>query len=157
MGLVIIVILLTLGILLVVQFVVLREPSDVRIIQSESQLAANFLNSMLQVTTDCNSRQLRMLMQNCASANDVTCQGPGGPEDACTYVNRTIQTILDLTLINWSKAFNLTASNTDTYFPGGITFHQGDCTGARESKFYPLPAAGQDIDIRLDICRSSSI
>jgi hypothetical protein len=157
MGLVIIVILLTLGLLLVVQFVVLREPSDIRTVQTESQLAANFLNTMLQATTDCSNRPLRNLLQNCASANDIQCETAAGAEDACTFVNRTIQGILDMTLINWSRSFNLTASNTDTYFPGGIGFSQGDCTGARESKFYPLPAAGQDINVRLDICRRSTI
>jgi hypothetical protein len=149
MGLVIIVILLTLGLLLVVKFIVLKPESKIRQIQGESQLAANLLNSLLQASTSCNNQQIRALLQDCATSNQITCNG----EDACTFVNRTISYILEMTLIRWNKSFNLSASNTDTNFAGGLNFHRGDCSGERESKFSPIKAGGKTIVVDLELCR----
>lgn len=150
MGLAIIIILLTLGLLLVVRFIILKPESDIRKVQSESQLAANFINAMLQASTGCNKYQIKALLQDCATSNAVNCNG----EDACSYVNRTIAYIVGRTLIYWDKSFNLSVSNTNINFPpGGINFFRGDCTGEKEAKFSPIQAGGKTITVSLEVCR----
>lgn len=148
-GLVIIIILLTLGLLLVVRFVVLKPESTIRRTQTESQMAANFLNTLLQTSTGCSKQQVRSLIQNCATRNDAGCLGL----DACTYVNRTIALILAQTFDDWGKSYNLTISGTDTNFVGGLTFSRGDCSGEREAKFSPIQAGGRTLIADLYLCR----
>ena len=149
MGLVIIIILLTLGVLLVVQFVVLKPESNIRQVQTESQLAANLLNSLLQASTTCNNHQVRTLLQDCATNEEILCSG----QRSCLFLNKTIFYILNQTLIEWHKAFNLSASNTRKDDFPGISFASGDCSGEKEAKFSPIQAGGKTIIVDLEICR----
>ncbi|MFH0979046.1 MAG: hypothetical protein V1837_07145 [Candidatus Woesearchaeota archaeon] len=149
MGLVVVIILLTIGLLLIVQFVVLKEPTQLKQRQSESQLAANFISTLLQTSTACSNYQISSLIQNCATRNDITCSG----QSACKYVNQTISFIVNQTLVSWHKSFNLTVSGTsDTFPPRGIVFTRGDCTGTKESKFYAIHAGSKTVIVNLDIC-----
>lgn len=155
MGLVIIMILLTLGLLLVVRFIILKPPSEVREIQVNSQMASNLLNALLQTTTTCNNYPLRTLLQDCATRNEIVCDG----EPSCRFANRTIFFILNKTLIAWHKPFNLSVSHTDNdYMRGGITFVNGQCTGddQKEYKFSPVQAGGKTIMVELGICRPTN-
>jgi hypothetical protein len=153
MGLVIVVILLTLALLVVVQFVVLKKPSEVRKVQTDAQLAANLLNSVLQTTTPCKKYQIRTLLQQCVSGNDMVCGGVS----ACTYANRTIGYLLNDTLNAWGKMYNFSVSETATAFnpPYGVQFTRGDCSGVKEHRVSPVPAGGRTFLVSLDICRSS--
>jgi hypothetical protein len=153
MGLVIVVILLTLGLLLVVQFVVLKPQSQTKVRQESSQLAANLVSSMLESTTLCNNYQLRSLIQNCATKNDIICKDGAVEYNSCKYANRTIHLMLKKTLMNWSMSFNFTVSGTKQNFGMDIAVVRGDCSGEKEAKFSPIQAGGKTLIVDLEICR----
>lgn len=149
MGLAIVIVLITLGMLFVVRFVIIEENSNPRTEYTESQLAANLLNAMLQMTaTDCNNKQIKTLFRDCALANQIRCDGG---EDSCSYLDSTVGEILSETLVHWNRKFYFNATNTDENFPGGINFGER-CTGDIERKFYPIQAQAKTVMISLEIC-----
>ena len=153
MGLAIIIILLTLGILFVVQFVVLKEPSDIKKTFTKSQMAANMLNSILKTNSkDCYSNTITQLLQDCANYNEnpaglMICENNN---NSCEYANSTISYIFDNTLAEWG--------NQSFYFsvfinPNTPILEQGSkCSGERESKQSFVKTNLGILTIRLDIC-----
>lgn len=153
MGLAIIVILITLGILFVVQFVVLKEPSDIKKTFTRSQMAANMLNSILKTNSkDCYDATISQLLKDCADYY----QNPSGltvcdnTMNSCEYVNSTTKYIFTQTFEEWG--------NQTFYFSvfvglGDPILEQGtECTGERESKQSFIKTDSGILTIRLDIC-----
>lgn len=145
MGLALIIVLLTLGILFVVQFMVPKE-EERSIAQSyaETQLAANILNSILKSTAeDCNNQVLTTLFQDCASGASIVCNDG---TSSCYYINKTVEYILNETLVVWNKDFWFTASKTPVVFGES-------CRGERESTQIPIQTDAGTMIVRVDICR----
>jgi len=153
MGLAIIVILLTLGVLFVIQFVVLKEPSDVKKTFTKTQIAANMLNSILKTTSkECYGNTMTQLLQDCANYNEnpaglIICENG---IDSCEYANSTIEYIFDNTLVEWGgQSFYFSA----LVEPNSIILEQGsECAGERESKQSFIKAGQAILTIRLDLC-----
>ena len=146
MGLVVIVILLSLAMLFVLQFVLLKEPSQTKKTYTHSQLSANTLNALLKTTTSCRGQDVTQLLQDCASYRpDGLIQCETG-QRSCSYVKDTILVILNGTLDYWNKDYLLTADLAE------LEFSQGSCLGERQSRIYPIPVEGDIMNIRLDIC-----
>ena len=153
MGLAIIVVLLTLGILFVVQFVVLKEPSDIKKTFTKSQMAANMLNSILKTNSkDCYDNTITQLLQDCTDYNEnpaglIICENN---LNSCEYANSTIRYIFDNTLAEWG--------NQIFYFsvfinPNTPILEQGnECSGERESKQSFVKTNVGILTIRLDLC-----
>ena len=99
MGLAIIVILISLGIFFVIQFVVLKEPSSIKKTYTQTQSAANLLNSMLKTTTkDCLGTSISQLLQDCIvhfniDQSQIICENNNR---SCEYINNTIKYILNI-------------------------------------------------------------
>ncbi len=72
MGLVVIIILIAIGMLFAVQFLLKKPTGETAAKAEESVLAANFLNAMLSTTTECQSRTVRELLQDCALTSGAT-------------------------------------------------------------------------------------
>ena len=89
-GLVIIVLLITIGLLFVVKFVVLREPSDVKKTFVHSELASNMVKVLLETTTTCKESSVKDLFQDCAAFKRINCE----ELDSCEMVNDTIGMIV---------------------------------------------------------------
>lgn len=145
-GLVIIVLLITIGLLFVVKFVVLKEPSDVKKTFVHSELASNMINVLLKTTTECKGSSVTELFQDCAAFKRITCGGV----DSCEKVNDTIGIILTNTLEEWNKQYEFRA-----YIPGKDPISSyGRCAqrADRESKTYPIPTDMGTLFIKLDIC-----
>lgn len=153
MGLAIIIILITLGVLFVVQFVVLREPSDIKKTFTETQMAANMLNSILKTTSkDCYDSTIVQLLKDCAEHS----QSPSGlvrcenDASSCEYANSTIDYIFNKTLVVWG--------NRSFYFKSyvgasDIILEKGRlCTGEVESKQSFISTDAGILTIRLDLC-----
>lgn len=90
MGLLVIVILITLGVLFAVRFVLL-EPEGISVRESyvETQLAVGTVNALRGVTADdCFGQSLESLYQDCAEGPNIICQDDAmaGRSDSCTYV-----------------------------------------------------------------------
>lgn len=146
-GLVIIVLLISLGVLLITQFALTKKP-DIKKTYVQSQLSSNMLSAMLKTTTDCNSQTITQLLQNCAENPDAYC---ADSQPYCDYIKNEVNYFLDNTLRKWNTNFILTA-----LIPGRdpiINEKNGDCTGSAKSSTFPLNVGAETIMyIKLDIC-----
>jgi len=147
-GLVIIVLLITIGLLFVVKFVVLREPSDVKKTFVHSELASNMVKVLLETTTTCKESSVKDLFQDCAAFKRINCE----ELDSCEMVNDTIGKILTNSLDKWNKQYEFRAYKSN-YKEHPISSY-GNCAknADRESATYPIPAEWETLFIQLDIC-----
>jgi hypothetical protein len=154
-GLVIIVILLSLGLLFAV-VVLTRPPAVEEARVKESVLAANFLNTMLGTTTYCQGRTVRDLLQNCALAPEdwtgaLFCEDVG--MNVCEYANETIRLMLERTLGTWGKDYTFFVNNSPAV--GRIKIWP-PCVGEREGSSRPEKVRpGFDIILNLQLCQES--
>ena len=152
MGLVIIIILVALAMLFVIQFIILKESPTIKKTYTHTQLAANTLNALTKTTaSSCKSQDLTQLLQDCAAYGGYPGGGLiecGNGQKSCDYVYDAVQEILDKTLDEWNKEYNLAADLAE------ISFSSGSCLGERQTKIYPIPVPELDepMILRLDIC-----
>ena len=144
-GLMVIVILISLSILFILQFVVQKSSSDIKKSYTHTQLAANTLNALLKTTTDCKEQDITDLLRDCASGETIFCENKGSCQVAIDIINE----IFSKTLLVWSKQFEFTVKidNSDVIPP--ITNQQ--CL-ERETEIYPISTDAGIMIIRLDIC-----
>ncbi len=155
MGLVVIVILLTIGMLFMVKFVITRKPSEIKKTYTQTQMASNMLSAILKSTAkDCMNVDMTELLQDCVSGESIIC--PDGGNSSCDYVMNTIEGMLNSTLgewkteydfrVYWDVDFRTIADNTKN-------FTVGCKTPERETKHYPIPTdIGSTLIVRLAIC-----
>lgn len=144
-GLAIVVILIALAFLFAVQFFLLRPETDAIQPAKEGSLAANFLNSVLGVTTDCYGRDIKELLQDCALSGVLQCPGE---VNACMYAEQEIQKMLDSSLGEWKKSYLFTV----TGMPDALNIGTS-CSGEKEYKQHPVVVRpGYDILVTLEIC-----
>ena len=147
MGLVIVVILISLGLLFVLQFAVLRGGEPAKKTFTQEQIAANTVNALLITTTECQGLDVTELIQDCASFRDVRCEG----QNACEFVDAAIEQVLADTLQKWGKKYNLSIYDArETYASAAV----GRCVGSRDVSSYPIPSkiGGERIFVRLEVC-----
>ncbi len=161
MGLVLIVVLISLGFLFYLRFSVLSpDKGDVRKSTTESALASNIINTMLSTTSkDCQNREIKELIQDCAGSVQIVCDDySGSPPNSCQYIEGFFSEILDKTLGEWQRDYQFTVEGIpdDNLGYGAmvdLNMQRGDCSGERESKFFALPSnSGENIIITLSIC-----
>jgi len=151
MGLALIVILMSLGILFVIRFVVMKPKSEVRDSYTQTQTAQNILSAIMKTSTQCKSTvsyTVSDLLKSCARGQNIICSDGN---NSCEYVNNTIEYILNETLVVWSMKFNFTAFANGKYI-SLIEF--GNATSFdKEAKVIPLPLYPQpgSLIIRLEL------
>lgn len=148
MGLAIIVILVSIGMLFALMWM-LQAPATKPVQRAkESVLIANFLNTAAGVTTECNQRTVRELLRDCALTGGVTtCLG----QSSCDYVNSILETMFNETLDAWGYDYYFTVEGTGR--TSAINFGE-PCPGERERKSAPLPVQpGFEISLVLELCR----
>ena len=150
MGLAIVVVLLILGLLFALRFVLFKTPQTYRKEYTETQLAANMLNTLLNTNTECNYISVSELLSDASKDNpSITCSVSGSPSDSQGYVNKTINdlalTVLNQTLI---KDYYLKAS-----VPGKVVVEAGieRTVRERERKTQFLQTDAGVMTITLDI------
>jgi len=154
MGLAIVVVLISLIFLFVLSFNIAKEPNSNKNDFTQSQIAANTINSLLLTSTTCQGLDMTELIQDCASLSDVDCIGNDGIADSCDFVEREITSILDSTLKVWKKNYQLNAMQSSNALFQEIS--NGQCEGSLDSKTYPIPSidnTGQ-IFVILKVCSS---
>jgi hypothetical protein len=110
MGLAIVVVLLVLGMLFAVRFILFKEAPTYRKEYTETQLAANMLNTILNtnVDIDCSNIAIGELLQDASKVNpDITCIN-GDPSDV--YVNNSIHDLLTGINLTLKKDYYFKAS-----------------------------------------------
>jgi len=155
MGLAIVVILLSIVFLFVIRFVVLREQSDVSKDFAESELAANFLNTLLDThAPECADIKFSTLFQDCASSapGRIECDG----QYSCDYLRDQTSYLFERTFDEWKMQYYFIAyadpnNPTDTLIDD-LTLGE-ECKGNRKVKIQPLPLEPPDnVYLALYIC-----
>ena len=141
----IVVILLSLGLLFLVQFSDLRTNKGDTFTQE--QIAANTLNAFVLTTTLCQGLDVTELVQDCAGFRAVNCSGIS----SCTFLDGLSDNLLSQTLKIWGKRYNLTAVVGTTPLFDSVF---GGCPAARDVSIYPIPqrTGGPNIVLRLEVC-----
>ncbi|PIN78573.1 hypothetical protein COV14_02925 [Candidatus Woesearchaeota archaeon CG10_big_fil_rev_8_21_14_0_10_33_12] len=149
-GLVIIVLLITIGFLFVVKFVIMKEEPDTKKSFVYSELASNTLNVLLKTTTDCEGSDVTELFQDCAALHPrIFCGGV----NSCDKVNEVVEYILNKSLKKWNKQYEFNA-----YIPGSdepISYYNNNCDenlDKESSTYYILIFEGRTLHVTLDIC-----
>lgn len=149
MGLAIIVILIALGLLFAVQWMTKAPKQQVQRAK-ESVLAANFLNTMLSTTTECNKRTVRELLQDCALTQGIT-KCPDG-KDSCAEAHGIMAALFEQTFTQWNLKHHFTMTGPTSIEQ--LDFGTTPCPAEREQKIHPLPVSpGFEISLSLEICR----
>jgi len=137
-GITIIVVLVLIGVMFGIQFVLKQEPSEVGTEFRQSQLAANFLNTLAGTTTRVNDLTFTQLVQRCAEESTT-----------CESVRTVAQSILRSTFEPWQNYyFTIKKGGTDLISPLGTV-----CSGDYQSKSYPIPTrSAGTVTMKLDLC-----
>ena len=153
MGLAIIVILISLGLLFLIQFSLSKEPSHLKKTFTQTQLAANLLSSMLRTTSqDCFGNSISELLKDCtenfnAPTTQLRCENN---LKSCDYLQDTFKPLLDQTLGDWGNQ----SYQFEAKIPGQsiLKFSSGKCSGEKESKQNYLQTNAGTLTITMDIC-----
>ncbi len=149
-GLVIIVLLITIGFLFVVKFIIMKEEPDTKKSFVHSELASNTLNVLLKTTTNCEGSDVTELFQDCASpVSRIECDG----DSSCDKVNEVVESILSETLDEWNNKYEFKAEisgSDELLIP---TYGGCDRNLDKESStYYILIDGGRTLYVTLDIC-----
>ena len=153
MGLAVIVILVSLGILFVVQFTINKEPSNIKKTFTQTQLASNLLSSISRTTTsDCSGNSINQLLKDCAenynSPNtQLRCQNN---QRSCDYLKETFNYIFNSTLLAWGNQSFAFESRIPSQLI--LSEYNGKCTGEKESKQNYIQTDAGTLTIIMDIC-----
>lgn len=148
MGLAIVIILLILGLVFVVRFVMLKQPSDVRGSFVPSQLASNTLYSFLNSNVEeCSGIQISELLRVCAQGRSVSC---GNRQIGCSYIKDTATFIFNQTLDKWNYRYYF-----EVHFKDGNTLIEvgTPCPAEKTFKNFPTPTSSGTLYTVLEICK----
>lgn len=150
MGLVVIVILLTLGMFFITSLRSQEPKSEIKKNFEQDQLAANFIVSFLKTNSDCKKYSIENMIQDCAVEKKLRCNNL----DSCDYVNITSEIFLNKTMHHWQKRYMLEISGMKD--PNDNIFFSKECakTDERDSAFQPIslyPYPGT-VMVQMDIC-----
>ncbi len=151
-GLVLIVILITIGLLFAIFIMTKPKSSEIQRVK-ESTMAANFLNTVLGTTASgCGKKTVRDLLKDCASVQDWN-DSPACSNNlnSCEFAQSIIHTMLQNTLGTWGKTYNFFIKGSSSVEK--LSISNGPCTGEREGFSRPEKVRGSDIIISLWICR----
>ncbi|MBC8500599.1 MAG: hypothetical protein ISS25_01020 [Nanoarchaeota archaeon] len=147
MGLIVIVILLTLGMVFIVSFKTSQPKREVKKSYEDDQLASNFIIAFLKTNSDCRKHTIENMIQDCAIEKRINCNGLS----SCKYVNETINVFLDKTLKKLGKKFKfeIEGVSEEILFEADCTADQEKDSAFQPISLYPYPGT---IVIRMDIC-----
>ncbi len=151
-GLAIVVILIVLGMFIAIRLKMIEPPTNTQKEYAQTQLASNFLNTLILTNTDCGDRLMRELLIDCADTGAINC--PDG-KDSCKKADEIMDKILSQTLVKWQKKYLLTLRKTEN-LKIGIDDKSSDCNKNMERSmpgiyYYNLPQQGT-LTVQLDLC-----
>lgn len=150
MGLVVIVILLTLGMFFMIAFRTNKTEKEIMKTYDDDQLAANFIISTLKTSATCGKFTMEDLIQDCAVEKKINCSGML----SCNYVNHTMNMFVNQTLKKWGKKYNLTiitpSNNENITFVDNCTRSDEKTSNLQPINLYPYPGT---VRVKLDICK----
>lgn len=147
-GITIIVVLVLIGVMFGIQFVLKQAPSEVGTEFRQSQLAANFLNTLAGTTTgyQYNSLTFTQIVQKCAE-DSAAC------ENARTVAQSILSSTFEKPSLWQNYYFTIKKGTTDMITPllpsGQLT---NPCSAEKQSKSYPIPTRAGTVTMTLDLC-----
>lgn len=147
MGLAIIFVLVILGVLFAIRFVLKKPDTTLREGYIESRLAYNMVNGIRGVTTGCKQATIERLVQDCAASMLIKC--PGGM-NSCDYAAQEIDLILNETLEQWGKNYELAFTGHPRVM--GLVFSNTQCRGELEAESQPIATKSGTIIMKLALC-----
>jgi len=150
MGMAIVIILVALGILFVLRFVILKQPSELKKSFSQSQIASNTLNTLLKTTTvGCKNTDITELLSDCAlyQGGGIFCDDGS---TSCQFANKTIKKILNDTLAKWGNNYEFLAYTGPDVIITNIV--NNGCPEEKESKVFPISLYSVTLTVQLYIC-----
>lgn len=156
LGLAMIVLLMSVGILFVIKFVFLTPSESPRATFTQKQIAQNFLSSLVQTNTPCSGASVADLMEDCGrSYSELSCEHNGNIYDSCTYAQIVIDEMLQGTVAAWNQNYHLIgeapdgsnifvehgwplAVNPPYEFPPALYNTNPDRTGEKQVKSHPI-------------------
>ncbi len=149
LGLAIIVVFLTIGMLFVVKFLVTKSPDETRETFIRSELASNILGSIVDADTNCRGHKISYLIKDCAEyyPGKIKCTG----KNSCQYVEQQISYILPrfMTELGGNKNYKFIAETDEMNL---FEISNGNCT-VWESANQPYSIYQGSLDIRFYMCK----
>lgn len=146
MGLVVIVILVVVGFFLYLGFQINQPEPDVLEPFQNDQLAQNFVNSYVKTQTPCGFTMSK-LIQDCATARNLTCEGTG----SCILVENVTRHLLNTTLRQWGYSYRFAIPALE------VTMVEGDCSEDTEKSVQGVGVISLyhqgEVVVTLDVCR----
>jgi hypothetical protein len=153
MGLALIVVIITIAMVFVIRFGVLDTPEEHKQEYTQTEMASNFVSTLLKTTTSCRDLTFTELFQNVAEG-EIGYIDCGNGDSSKDLLITELNSILDSTLRAWGIAFDFSAKISDTdIIP--IESNLEGCPGERKSKQFAIPvdaAGGTTLYVKLDVC-----
>ncbi|MBN1376915.1 hypothetical protein JW949_01125 [Candidatus Woesearchaeota archaeon] len=152
MGLMVIVVLVTLGFFFAVSLRSNIKTSDIQSDYTDKQLSTTFIIALLQTNIkDCPEYNVEDLIIDCATGENIECNWVG----SCDMLETTLNEITDKSLIKWNSAFNLSVwDNEDNIiYTRAQNCGRGSTrirTGIQPVQLYPVPGNAK---FTLTICK----
>ena len=152
-GLVIIVLLLSVGLLFAIGFMAKKEPVSFRKQFLQTEISYNLLEAILETTvildqtSYCHNLRITELIQDCYENQGYTLsctptQIP--PQDSCSYAETLINdTLLRNTLDKWGYKYQLIFSGTQI-----PEISNAPCTGERKAITYVIPTRMGNVEVK---------
>ncbi|MCK4589217.1 MAG: hypothetical protein KAT77_02155 [Nanoarchaeota archaeon] len=149
-GLVIVVILISLGMLFLLKFVLFKPVGEERATFTRGKLAENTLGALMNTVTTCRAESkvtISDLIQYCAENQD--CDGG----DSCVFLKEVVEEILSKTLQVWNKDYEFrVGSGPDKVDIITPVVHEG-CPLDKKTGFRYLRTRRRELlTIELDVC-----
>jgi hypothetical protein len=154
-GLAVIVLLVSLGLLLAVRFILFKKIENPKPKFDATQLSSNFLNTLTETTTTCRGMSYKELITSYFESRYVNCGRNSSeiiPNDA--YLRNFTESIINDTLRSRNRQFLF-----DAEMQGGsatkLTYGQDTgCTTQKTSveKFFSIPTSLRPITLKLRVC-----
>ena len=145
MGLAIIVVLISMGIIFTLVFVFGGEEDTTKDIYQRSQLSSNLLNSMTSTSTACKGATMKELIQDCVTKRRLKCDN----KNSCSYMEDAVEIIFVNTLDKWKYSYIFTMKHGDRQL---IKRTSGQCD-EYESSFHYIPTSAGNVELKLSICK----
>ena len=152
LGMAIVIVLVTIGILFILKFNVLKGPSETKKHYTYSELSSTTLSAMILANSgeECNNINIRDLLIDCTeyfeSNGSITCRDGN---QSCVYVKKAIMSIFNNTLNKWNRNYKF---NTSTPIGTIVNVSRGSCLGERRPQIFYFNTNKGMMFIRLDIC-----
>ena len=156
LGLVIVVMLVALAMLFTIIFIMNNSDDEETTATKHQELANNFIGGMLKTNMiDCKNFSFTELYIDCAESEIIDCDGNIGG-DSCTYLNRSVEKMLNNTLRLWGINYDYTAYSKTYNTRKNLTqISYGSCQNKeKEHGFFILPIDIGTLFIELDACLS---